>query len=240
MSAPTTTTQEHACCMCGTRGHGAAMLAAAAVRPQVAEHIARRHADRWVGTGHICRRCLDRERLDYVTERLTQEKGALSSVEEEVAKKAGLHLTIARNIDQQFQEGITFGQRAADAVARVGGSWAFVSSFMVLLVAWMFTNTYLLRQTSFDPYPYILLNLVLSCLAALQAPILMMSQNRQAERDRLESNHDYETDLKAEIEIASLHDKVDHLLHAQWERMVELQEMQIDLLTEIAGRPRRR
>ena len=111
---------------------------------------------------------------------------------------------------------------------------------MVLLVVWMLTNTYLLRQASFDPYPYILLNLVLSCLAALQAPILMMSQNRQAERDRLESSHDYETDLKAEIEIASLHDKVDHLLHAQWERMVELQEMQIDLLTEIAGRPRRR
>jgi uncharacterized membrane protein len=100
----------------------------------------------------------------------------------------------------------------------------------------MIANTFLLRQSSFDPYPYILLNLVLSCLAALQAPIIMMSQNRSSERDRLESTHDYETDLKAEIEIASLHDKIDHLLNAQWERMVELQQVQIDLLTEITGR----
>jgi uncharacterized membrane protein len=102
----------------------------------------------------------------------------------------------------------------------------------------MAVNSLALRQEAFDPYPYILLNLVLSCLAALQAPIIMMSQNRQAERDRVESSHDYETDLKAEIEIASLHDKIDHLLHVQWERMVELQEMQMDLLTEIAHRPR--
>jgi uncharacterized membrane protein len=102
----------------------------------------------------------------------------------------------------------------------------------------MIANTFLLHSAIFDPFPYILLNLVLSCLAALQAPIIMMSQNRASARDRLESTHDYETDLKAEIEIASLHDKVDHLLHAQWERMVELQEMQIELLTELTRRPR--
>ena len=95
------------------------------------------------------------------------------------------------------------------------------------------------RGDAFDPYPYVFLNLFLSMLAALQAPVILMSQNRQAERDRLESNHDYETDLKAEIEIASLHDKVDHLLHAQWERMVELQEMQMELLTELTRRTHR-
>jgi uncharacterized membrane protein len=216
------------------------MIPAEVVRPQIAQHIAARFPDRWTGTGHVCRDCLNAQRLDYVTTRLTEEKGALTSVEQEVAKKAGLHLTIARDIDAQFESGITFGQRAADDVARVGGSWAFVVSFLVLLAVWMVANTLLLQQRSFDPYPYILLNLVLSCLAALQAPIIMMSQNRQAERDRLESSHDYETDLKAEIEVASMHDKIDHLLHAQWERMVELQEMQIDLLTEIAGRSRRR
>ena len=170
---------------------------------------------------------------------MKQERGVLSSVEAEVAAKAGQHLLIARNIDEQFQRDITFGQRAADAVARVGGSWLFVLSFLALLAGWMALSTLILRKHSFDPYPYILLNLVLSCLAALQAPIIMMSQNRASERDRLESTHDYETDLKAEIEIASLRDKVDHLLHVQWERMVELQEMQMDLLTEIAGRPRR-
>jgi uncharacterized membrane protein len=206
------------------------------VRPQVAAHIAEHHPDRWTGTGYVCRTCLNKERLDFVTSRLTEERGVLSGVEQEVAKKAGLHLTIARNIDEQFQQGITVGQRAADTVARIGGSWTFVLSFLFFLTIWMGINSFLLRQGSFDPYPYILLNLVLSCIAALQAPIIMMSQNRQSERDRVESTHDYETDLKAEIEIASLHDKIDHLLNAQWERMVDLQEVQIDLLTEIAGR----
>jgi len=175
-----------------------------------------------------------------VTQRIRQERGQLSAVEAEIANKAGQHLLIARNVDEQFRQGITFGQRAADAVARVGGSWAFVLSFSFFVVAWMALNTWVLMQRSFDPYPYILLNLVLSCLAAIQAPIIMMSQNRMAERDRLESMHDYETDLKAEIEIASLHDKVDHLLHTQWERLIEMQELQMDLLTEIAGKPRRR
>jgi uncharacterized membrane protein len=216
------------------------MVAAEVVRPQVAHHIAARSPNKWTGTGHVCRDCLNAQRLDYVTSRLTEERGELSEVEREVARKAGLHHTIARDIDAQFRTDITFGQRAADAVARIGGSWGFVLSFFAFLVVWMIVNTYALGLRSFDPYPYILLNLVLSCLAAIQAPIIMMSQNRQAERDRAESRHDYETDLKAEIEVASLHDKIDHLLHAQWERMIELQQMQIDLLTELAGRPRRR
>jgi uncharacterized membrane protein len=224
------------CALCGARGP---LVRAETVRPRVAAHIAEHFPDAWTGTGFVCHRCLNRERLDYVTAQLTHERGALSAVEAEVAKKAGAHLLIARNVDEQFQRDITTGQRAADTVARVGGSWTFVIGFGVFLVVWMLANTLVLRRTAFDPFPYILLNLVLSCLAAIQAPIIMMSQNRASERDRLESTHDYETDLKAEIEIASLHDKIDHLLHTQWERMVELQEMQIDLLTEIAGRPRR-
>ena len=227
---------ERVCCICGRSGTRATRIRAEVVRPQLASHIAQHYPDRWTGTGYVCRSCLNAERLGFVTTRLTEERGVLSGVEQEVAKKAGLHLTIARNIDEQFQQGITPGQRAADTVARIGGSWTFVLSFLFFLVIWMAINSFLLREASFDPYPYILLNLVLSCLAALQAPIIMMSQNRQSERDRVESTHDYETDLKAEIEIASLHDKIDHLLNAQWERMVELQEVQIDLLTEIAGR----
>lgn len=224
---------EHECVLCGHRGRRADLVRVETVRPQVSAHAAEHHRDRWTGSGYVCHRCLNGERLHYVTERLMQEKGALSAVEEEVAKRAGLHVTIARNIDQQFESDVTFGQRAADAVARIGGSWPFVITFLVFLVVWMATNSLLLVQRSFDPYPYILLNLVLSCIAALQAPIIMMSQNRQAARDRVESSHDYETDLKAEIEIASLHDKIDHLLRVQWERMVELQQVQIDLLTEL-------
>jgi uncharacterized membrane protein len=230
--------REATCILCGKTFPRRSMLATVAVRPQVAAHIAHKFPERWTETGRICRTCLSRERLHYVTARLTEEKGTLSGVEEEVAKKAGMHLTIARDIDAQFQASATVGQHAADTVARVGGSWVFVLSFLFFLMVWMAANTFALRSAAFDPYPYILLNLVLSCLAALQAPIIMMSQNRASERDRLESSHDYETDLKAEIEIASLHDKVDHLLHAQWERMVELQEMQMELLTELTRRPR--
>jgi uncharacterized membrane protein len=231
--------RDEQCVLCGVTGRRQAFVRAESVRPQVAEHIARHHPTRWTGTDRICRRCLNAERIDFVTERLREEKGALSTVEATVAEKAGQHLVIARNLDDEFQRGATTGQRAADAVARIGGSWAFVGGFVVLLVIWMVLNTFVLTTPTFDPYPYILLNLVLSCLAALQAPIIMMSQNRQTERDRVESKHDYETDLKAEIEIASLHDKVDHLLHTQWERLVELQQMQIDLLTELAAHPRR-
>jgi uncharacterized membrane protein len=231
--------QTYECALCGYRGRREQFFRADTIRGQLAQHIATHHPDRWPGTGRICRRCMNRERIEYVQTRLRQERGALSSVEANVAEKAGQHLVIARDIDEQVRRNTTRGQRAADAVARVGGSWAFVSGFVAFLIAWMALNTMLLRRASFDPYPYILLNLVLSCLAAIQAPIIMMSQNRQAERDRLESVHDYETDLKAELEIASLHDKMDHLLHTQWERMVELQEMQLELLQEVAARPRR-
>ena len=236
MTGTSNTHHERTCCLCGRTGARTGFIRAEVVRPQLATHIAEHHPERWNGNGYVCRTCLNEERLHFVTTRLTEERGALSAVEQEVAKKAGLHLTIARDVDAQFQQSITTGQRAADTVARIGGSWTFVLSFLCFLMLWMAANTLLLRQTSFDPYPYILLNLVLSCLAALQAPIIMMSQNRQSERDRLESTHDYETDLKAEIEIASLHDKIDHLLNVQWERMVELQQVQIDLLTEITGR----
>jgi uncharacterized membrane protein len=106
--------------------------------------------------------------------------------------------------------------------------------FILVLLAWIGLNTWMLRGKAFDPYPYILLNLVLSCIAALQAPIIMMSQNRSAEHDRRRSEQDFRVNLKAELEVASLHDKVDHLLHAQWEHLVEMQEVQIDLLTQIA------
>jgi len=203
--------REATCCLCDKTFPRRNMLANAAVRPQVAAHIAHNFPERWTEIGRICRTCLNRERLHYVTDRLTEEKGTLSGVEEEVAKKAGLHLTIARDIDAQFQASTTFGQRAADTVARVGGSWVFVLSFLVLLVVWMAINTFALRSGAFDPYPYILLNLVLSCLAALQAPIIMMSQNRQSQKDRLRADLDYEVNLKNELlltEIRSLlHEK---------------------------------
>lgn len=123
---------------------------------------------------------------------------------------------ISRNMAKEAHEGVTLGQRAADKVARFGGSWIFIITSLTMLVLWVAMNTYVLVRwdSHFDPYPYILLNLVLSMMAAIQAPIIMMSQNRQAEKDRAEAAHDYEVNLKAEIEIRELHDKLDQLLHA--------------------------
>jgi len=120
----------------------------------------------------------------------------------------------------------------ADRVARFGGSWKFILSFLALLLVWMVLNTFFVRNEGFDPYPFILLNLVLSCLAAMQAPIIMMSQNRQAERDRLQANEEYCTNLKAELEIQHLQSKLDLFMKNQWESLLELQRIQIEL-TEV-------
>ena len=127
----------------------------------------------------------------------------------------------------------SLGQRAADAVASFGGSWTFVGLFAAVMLGWVAMNGYLLmsRGKTFDPYPYILLNLFLSMLAAIQAPIILMSQNRQSEKDRISAEHDYEVNLKAELEIMLLHDKIDQLRERQWEELLEIQKQQLALLT---------
>ena len=145
---------------------------------------------------------------------------------------------VTRNINREFDEQLTFGQKLADNVAKFGGSWTFIIIFALILVMWVILNSVILAryQNAFDPYPYILLNLFLSMLASIQAPIIMMSQNRMNQRDRRQADQDFRVNLKAEIEVATLHEKVDHLLHAQWNRMVELQQLQLDLLQELARR----
>ena len=220
------------CTLCDRVGGRGDFVRVESVRSQEAERIAREHPG-WPGTGYICRSCLKRERVEYVLARLEQERGELSAVEAEVARRAGEHVAIAEHLEREFARTATRGQRVADAVAAVGGSWPFVIGFLVVLALWVALNV-ALASRAFDPYPFILLNLVLSCLAALQAPIIMMSQNRLSARDRLEADSDFRTNLKAELEIASLHEKIDHLLHGQFERMVELQEVQIELLNDLA------
>lgn len=142
---------------------------------------------------------------------------------------------ISRNINTDFDESLTFGQRIADKVASFGGSWTFILSFLFILVLWIVLNSFILLHSgnAFDPYPYILLNLVLSMIASLQAPIIMMSQNRQAAKDRLDATHDYEVNLKAEWEIMALHEKMDTLREQQWQELVAMQQEQIRLLTEL-------
>jgi uncharacterized membrane protein len=160
----------------------------------------------------------------------------LTDLENEVLRGLKEHEILAKNPEIHAEDTITFGERLADQIASFGGSWKFIITFLLLLILWMILNTYVLIARPFDPYPFILLNLVLSALASLQAPLIMMSQNRQESRDRQRAMHDYQVNLKAELEIRQLHQKVDHLLSHQWERLVEIQEVQMELINEIRGR----
>ena len=157
---------------------------------------------------------------------------------QKVARHIAEHKHIARNLAAETGSAPTRGQRAADAVASFGGSWVFVGLFGAAMLAWVGLNALLLARqgSTFDPYPYILLNLFLSMLAAIQAPIILMSQNRQAEKDRLSAEHDYEVNLKAELEIMLLHEKVDQLREQQWSELLAIQQQQLALLAGLIAR----
>ncbi len=140
---------------------------------------------------------------------------------------------IARDVIREFDEQLTFGERVADKVAEFGGSWKFIFLFLAFLVAWMLFNTFVLAARAYDPYPYILLNLLLSCIAALQAPVIMMSQNRMAAKDREQAKHDYEVNIKAELEILQLQEKLTQLREHDWAALIEMQQKQIEMLERL-------
>lgn len=137
---------------------------------------------------------------------------------------------VARDVMREFDAQLTLGERVADRVASFGGSWTFIFIFIGLLVIWMLFNSLVLLRHAFDPYPYILLNLILSCIAALQAPVIMMSQNRAAETDRMQAHNDYEVNIRAELEILQLQEKLNELREHDWVTLMEMQQRQIELL----------
>lgn len=209
-----------------------------ALRPALAEMI----RDDYPEADHnavISPKALAAYRTRYITEILTRERGELSNLEQDVIESLQTHETLAENTEEEFTEHRTFGEKLADHVASFGGSWVFILSFGFFLVVWMMINIAIGEVRAFDPYPFILLNLVLSCLAAIQAPIIMMSQKRQEAKDRLRSENDYRVNLKAELEIRHLHEKIDHLLNRQWERLAEIQQIQIEILSDLADAARR-
>ena len=160
----------------------------------------------------------------------------LGEQEKHVAHHLAKRTPIARNIAQDTSERMTFGQKLADKVASFGGSWTFISIFGAVMVIWVLLNSWILIRSSskaFDPYPYILLNLFLSMLAAIQAPIILMSQNRQAYKDRMSAEHDYEVNLKSELEIIALHEKIDSLRETQWNELITIQQEQLSLLSQL-------
>jgi uncharacterized membrane protein len=211
------------------------LVPAAAVREALAELIRRDHPG-WASESSICRSDLSRYSAEYVESVLQSERGELSTLEQEVLESLRDQETLSTNVDAESDKARTFGERLADRIASFGGSWTFLIAFGAFLAAWIAANSLALYWRPVDPYPFILLNLVLSCLAAVQAPIIMMSQNRQEARDRARAEHDYQVNLKAELEIRHLHEKLDHLLSHQWERLVEIQQVQLQVLTELQTR----
>ena len=189
----------------------------------------------WAPEGYVCLGDLNLFRTGYVTETLKSANEEAAEMGKEMSQGIEEETRVlSRNINKEFESRLTTGDRMSDRLADFGGSWTFITIFIVVCVAWMAINTAVLLAKAFDPYPYILLNLVLSCLAAIQAPVVLMSQNRQEAKDRLRSEHDYEINMKAEIEIRKLHEKMDHLLMHQWQRLLDIQQLQVNQMEEIS------
>jgi uncharacterized membrane protein len=220
------------CSICGKSFPRDELISGMIVRSAIAALIRRDHPQ-WSAQGLVCRDDLNQYRAEYVRKILESEKGELTFLEEEVLASLQQHEVLSTNVEAELEEKWTLGERLADRMAAFGGSWMFLFCFGTFMTLWIVMNSIVLWRRPMDPYPFILLNLVLSCLAAIQAPIIMMSQNRQEAKDRLRSQHDYQVNLKAELEIRHLHEKIDHMLSHQWERLVEIQEIQIELLSEL-------
>lgn len=218
--------------VCQICGSNANLHPGILVRPAVAELI-HKEIGSWSEEDWICADDLQRFRHEYVRSLLEAEKGELTALEEGVLESLRQQEILSRNPEKELQSSLTMGQRLADRIAALGGSWKFITLFLTALFFWIAINAVVLVSRPFDPYPFILLNLILSCMAAIQAPVIMMSQNRQETRDRMHAMHDYQVNLKAELEIRHLHQKIDHLLSRQWERLVEIQEIQMELIDEI-------
>lgn len=174
-------------------------------------------------------------REKYISNYLLVEIGELSNLENRVIGSLNEDKSLVSTVEEEVGDR-TYGQKVADNVAAFGGSWRFIILFGIFILIWIITNIYFLTNKGFDPYPFILLNLILSCIAALQAPVIMMSQNRQEEKDRERAKKDYMINLKSELEIRMLHEKLDHLIMHQQEELIEIQKVQIEMMNDILTR----
>ena len=178
---------------------------------------------------------LNQYRQKYISDVLQRELGDLSETEKRVVEALRNKTLVSDNPDDEDDKS-TYGQRIADVVASFGGSWTFIIIFVSILLGWIGLNVFWFANKGFDPYPFILLNLLLSCVAALQAPVIMMSQNRQGEKDRQKAENDYMVNLKSELEIRLLHEKLDHVILHQEQSLIEIQKVQVDMMNDILSR----
>lgn len=223
------------CSLCSATVEGRSLASPQKLENLILDLI-RKDRPEWDAKRGICPNCLEQYRAKKFVGYLEAEYQKLSEIEHAVVSKITRRGRVSKVVHQDFDAAMTVGQHVADRVARFGGSWPFIGIFGGILVAWMVVNAWVLAKHPFDPYPFILLNLVLSTLAALQAPVIMMSQNRQAEKDRLHAQQDYEVNLMAEIEIRDLHDKMDSLRFKQWHELWHIQKRQIELLEHLCAR----
>jgi uncharacterized membrane protein len=224
--------QQYVCQICGKTCRPADVLPGDVLHGGLHDRISAEHPN-WVTGGFICLQDLNRYRREYIEGNLAAEQQEVTVLQREVLDSIKENELLSKNINDEFQGQLSFGDRLADQVAAFGGSWKFIIIFGVILFVWIFINSLVFFiQKPFDPYPYILLNLVLSCVAAMQAPVIMMSQNRQEAKDRLRSEQDFRTNLKAELEIRNLNAKIDELITHQWQRLLEIQQIQLDMMEE--------
>ncbi|HET7334071.1 MAG TPA: DUF1003 domain-containing protein [Rhizomicrobium sp.] len=221
------------CAVCGQSRRISETVLFSLIRASVAEMIRAAKPD-IAAEDRVCLSCHNRYRNDYVRAQMQKDQGDLSTLEQEVLKSIRDNAIIADNLNSEIDQNLTFGERLADHVAEFGGSWKFIILFFTVMAVWVVTNSVYFLWHPFDPYPFILFNLVLSMLAAIQAPIIMMSQNRQASRDRLSAENDYQVNLKAELEIRAIGEKLDLLIHNQWQRLIEIQQVQMEMLEDLA------
>ena len=202
------------------------------VRPEVVAEIHKDYPD-FDDDSYICTRELFKYRHRHVEALVKKEVGQITELEAQVLEKLNANKFISDNVEPDIERELSFADRLSDKIAEFGGSWKFIITFLGFMGIWMILNVVLYHDRGFDPYPFILLNLILSCIAALQAPVIMMSQNRQDEKDRFRSEHDYQVNLAAELQIRLLHEKLDHLMHIQHRQVIEIQQIQIELLQEL-------
>jgi uncharacterized membrane protein len=202
------------------------------IRESLFQFIQKTHPD-FNAEGFISIEELNGFRRTYITQLVLEERGELAQVDDDVLEAIKNNSILTENLQEQSEGHLTLGQRMADSIATFGGSWTFITVFFSFLFFWIILNAWILGQNKYDPYPFILLNLILSCLAAIQAPIIMMSQNRQEQKDRQRAEHDYKINLKAELEIKLLSEKIDHLIIHQNKKLLEIQEVQIDYLSDL-------
>ena len=221
------------CQICGRDKGMREMMPAAMIRSSVLDLI-RQEYPGVGGDGYICLEDLNRFRTKYIENMIEVDKGEISRLEADVVRSLAENELLTKNVNSEYETNLTYGERLSDRIAAFGGSWPFIIIFFCFFMGWMLFNSVSLFWRPMDPFPYILLNLILSCLAAVQAPIIMMSQNRQEAKDRMRAEHDYRINLQAELEIRHLNEKMDHLVMNQWQRLLEIQKIQMEIMEAVS------